>query len=186
MLQILKNSIKSTPMPNNKYVFFVFIGLLLSVGCQANTAEHGLGLCTNEETLLFGFRVSGKDKYVSLCEGQDEKYLTYRFGTSANVELQYPEVLSESSWGDFSFHGYSRGGGVENDAMGDYSISFINQGVEYTISQSWRLRSNEYFLGILINTGEKRIVFQGDHGSQSGSLVLLEGKEKIKFSQEMQ
>ncbi|MFH6599696.1 hypothetical protein ACEVAQ_13385 [Ectopseudomonas khazarica] len=140
-------------MPNNICILFVFIVWVFSAGCQAEPSRHGLNLCTSEETLLFGFRVSGEDKYMSLCEGRDEGYLTYRFGTPANVELQYPEILDEGSWGDFSFYGYSRGGGAENDAMGDYSISFTNQGVEYTVSQSWRLRSNEYFLGVLVNMG---------------------------------
>ncbi|MFY1022138.1 hypothetical protein [Ectopseudomonas khazarica] len=161
-------------MLNNICVLFVFIVWVFSAGCQAEASGHGLNLCTSEEILLFGFRVSGEEKYMSLCEGRDEGYLTYRFGTPANVELQYPEILDEESWDGFSFYGYSRGGGVKNDAMGDYSISFINQGVEYTVSQSWRLRSNEYFIGILLNMGAERVVLQGEHDSQFGSLVVFE------------
>lgn len=173
-------------MPNNIFIYFILLSLSFSAACQSRTAEHGAGLCKQEESLLFGFAASGKDKYMSLCEGRGEEYLTYRFGTPDNVELQYPEILDESSWGKFDFYGYSRGGGIENDAMGDYSISFTNQGIEYTISQNWRLLNNEYFLGILINTGEKRIVLRGEQDSQSGSLVLLEGKEKLKSEQDAQ
>lgn len=123
---------------------------------------------------------------MSLCEGRGENYLTYRFGTPDNVEFQYPEILDESSWEKFNLHGYSRGGGIANDATGDYSTSFTNQGIEYTIFQNWRLVSNEYFLGILINIGEKRIVLRGEQGSQSGSLMVLEGKEKLKNEQDAQ
>lgn len=129
------------------------------------------------------------DINICLCakgEVRGENYLTYRFGTPDNVEFQYPEILDESSWEKFNLHGYSRGGGIANDAMGDYSTSFTNQGIEYTIFQNWRLVSNEYFLGILINIGEKRIVLRGEQGSQSGSLMVLEGKEKLKNEQDAQ
>lgn len=170
-------------MPNKICIYFILLSLSFSAACQSKTFEHGAGLCNKEESLLFGFKISDRDKYMSLCEGPGNKYLTYRFGTPDNVELQYPTVLDESSWEKFNFYGYSRGGGIANDAMGDYSISFTNQGIEYTISQSWRLLSNEYFLGVLINIGEKRIVLRGEQDSQSGSLVVLEGKAKLKTEQ---
>lgn len=171
-------------MPNNILIILLFLSISLSAACQSRTVEHSVDLCMQQELLLFGFRVAGKNKYMSLCEGQGEKYLTYRFGTPGNVEFQYPEVLDESSWDKFDFYGYSRGGGVENDAMGDYSISFTNHDVEYTISQNWRLLNDEYSIGILINMGEKRVVLQGEQESQAGSLMLFDRKEKIKSEQQ--
>jgi len=173
-------------MPNNICIYFILLSLSFSSASQSKNSEHGAGLCEKEESLLFGFKISDRYKYMSLCEGRGENYLTYRFGTPDNVEFQYPEILDESSWEKFNLHGYSRGGGIANDATGDYSTSFTNQGIEYTIFQNWRLVSNEYFLGILINIGEKRIVLRGEQGSQSGSLMVLEGKEKLKNEQDAQ
>lgn len=131
-------------------------------------------LCKDQENTIFSFTITKNNKIASLCEGEDGAYLAYRYGVSEKVELQYPEKLDKSSWEKFKLTAYSRGGGVENDAMGDYSLSFKNHDAQYVISQNWRLAENEYFIGVLVEADGKRYVLQGDKDSQIGSLTRLE------------
>lgn len=123
--------------------------------------------------------VAKNNKISSLCEGEEGKYLSYRYGTLKKLELQYPERLDKSSWGKFKLTAYSRGGGIDNDAMGDYSLSFNNHGAQYVISQNWRLAENEYFIGILLEIDGSRYVLQGDKESQTGSLTRLDENPNI-------
>ena len=156
--------------------------LFLSNSAMSTPLRHmsGTSLCAEGEAIILSFKLSSKDKYASLCKGAAESYLVYRFGTPAKTELQYPETLDNNSWNKFCFFGYSRGGGIENDAMGDYSISFINQNTKYIISQSWRLIDDDYFIGILIDAPGQRYILRGTQQSQSGSLVIFEGISKYE------
>lgn len=147
---------------------------------ENSRSPHAGSLCKEHESTILGFKLINKEKYVSICEGEKDKYLVYRYGTPEEIELQYPEKLDYSSWSLFDFHGYSRGGGAENDAMGNYFISFKNHGVGYTVSQGWRLTEDDYSLNISIDIGEKRVTLQGDRKTQVGSLVRLEGKSGLK------
>ena len=53
-------------------------------------------LCREGETNLFSFNTAS-GKTVSVCVGQNSRYLVYRFGTPNQTELQYPAVLDGSS-----------------------------------------------------------------------------------------
>ena len=57
-------------------------------------------LCHQDEQVFFSCRTSDKDRIVSLCGSKDfdkaSGYLQYRFGTLANVEMQYPEDAQKS------------------------------------------------------------------------------------------
>jgi hypothetical protein len=123
--------------------------------------------------------IASSKKYASLCSGESA-YLVYRFGRPNSIEFTYPDDLDESSWDKFKLYGYSRGGGIENDAMGDYSLSFSNLGVQYTVVQNWRAIGDEYSVGVLVDTGERRVYMRGSKESQVGSLVLLDENSKIK------
>lgn len=149
---------------------------------QNSQPHHAESLCKEDESTVLGFKITNKKKYVSICEGEKDKYLVYRYGTPKEIELQYPEKLDDSSWSLFDFHGHSRSGRTENDAVGEHSISFNNHGVIYMISQGWPLAADDYSLNISIDTGEKRITLQGDRKTQIGSLIRLEGKTGLKVT----
>lgn len=129
--------------------------------------------CLKSEKTIFEFNTTPRKKTVSLCEGEKQNYLVYRYGRPGKPEIQYPLILDENSWGKFNLDGYSRGGGIGNDAMGDYSLSFTNIDTEYIITQNWRLATNEYYIGIIIKTPTKQYVVHGDPKTQIGSLLLL-------------
>lgn len=159
-----------------------FAGLLFFLWVLFSSAgeQEDRELCLHDELTIFSFKLIRGGKYVSVCKGRLDEYLVYRFGVSLkNVELQYPQKLSGDSWRRFQFHGFSRGGGAENDAMGDYSLSFSNSGVQYTVFQVWRAVSNEYSIGVMVDLGGRRMLMKGDPSNQVGSLIRLEGNARV-------
>lgn len=139
-------------------------------------AAYAQTLCRSHENVVFSFRAQDLRKTVSLCKGSQSEYLVYRFGTKANVELQYPANLDETSWKKFDFSGRRRGGGKANAGFGDYSLSFVTGQAEYVIFQEWDDEDETYSIGINVQTNKKSISLQGDRNTQQGSLVLLEGE----------
>jgi hypothetical protein len=84
------------------------------------------------ETTVFSF-VTSHGKTVSLCEGPRGKYLVYRFGTAAKLELQYPRVLDGSSWQKFTYDEYHRGGGAHNAGRDTHRLSFSVGSIDYVL-----------------------------------------------------
>src|SRR5690606_6182626 len=75
---------------------------------------------------------------------------------------------------------YARGGGIQNDAMGEYSIAFTNGGIEYAVSQSWSLARNEYRIGLEVIREDGAVVsMEGDADTQVGALTLLDGNLRL-------
>lgn len=96
-------------------------------------------LCKRGEEIVFAFQLDNR-KWVSVCQDKGEKYIAYRFGTQKKIELQYPAILDTSSWQQFSFNGYDRGGGKKNAAMYYGLLSFKNNGALYEIYDTWILK----------------------------------------------
>ncbi|WCD80236.1 hypothetical protein [Pseudomonas sp. TUM22785] len=154
--------------------------LALFVGLGAFNKVKASSLCLGDEVIQLSFKVADAEKFVSLCEGRNQGYLVYRLGVPGDIEEQYPEQLNSESWRGFYFSGYSRGGGVANDAMGDYSLSFNRRGVSYTVFQGWRLVEGRYEIGVVIGSGGTRRLLSGAKEEQVGSLVRLDGKAMLK------
>lgn len=152
-------------------IFFSSFFLYLSSSCYL----HGETLCKAQEKNVFSFGVVGSEKIASVCEGGGNSYLIYRFGKPCNIEMVFPARLSNESWRYFAFKGYQRPGGITNDGMGDYTLSFSKSGVTYTIYQQWRDSDKSYDIGILVETSKRDVSIHGSKETQVGSLVLLEG-----------
>ena len=71
-------------------------------------------LQTNEKSVFEFETVKGKRLVIAL--DTNEKYLVYRYGTEKNIELEFPKKLS-TSWNEFQFSWYLRGGGVQNEGL---------------------------------------------------------------------
>ncbi|MDR0182127.1 hypothetical protein [Lysobacter arvi] len=109
-----------------------------------------------------------------------QAYLVYRFGRYGQIELAYPEKLDATSWGKFKFSGYARGGGIQNDTMGEYSLTFTNSGVQYSIYQDWRLAEDDYSIGVTVRRPKKPVIsMSGMLKTQVGSLTLLDSNAHI-------
>lgn len=160
-------------MKNKKIYCFVFLILVCS---------KVFGGCLDNEIIVFSFlTVSGND--LSVCREENNKYLVYKYGKGDNY-FQYPKRLDHRSWGEFSFSGMRRPGGKMNAGFGDYDLTFINSGFEYSIFQKWDDEKSSYEIGVLVrNLKTKRVVkINGLMETQKGSLVLLEGNKYISNS----
>jgi hypothetical protein len=126
------------------------------------------------EKVIFSFQTQ-KGKMVSLVREKNNKYIVYRFGTKDTIELQYPEMNSES-WKKFKFCFYSRGGGKQNSAMDLNSIWFTKNGYEYLLYSRYHIGdefSPESFkIGIAVTNLEtkKEVEISGNINTAVGSL----------------
>lgn len=136
-------------------------------------------MCRQGERPIFSFQVEKSGKLVSIFKEANDQYLLYRFGALRKIELQSPQEADTESWSKFEFSGYFRGGGIQNDAMEDYALKFINNQVEYTIFQNWRLEADEYQIGVMVTTPDARVLLKGEDKNQVGSLMSLEGNPAI-------
>ncbi|MDJ1467500.1 hypothetical protein [Xanthocytophaga flava] len=136
-------------------------------------------MCTANETNVYSFQMTNK-KTASLCKEKSDKYLVYRFGTTAKTELQYPEQLDESSWKKFTFRYYQRTGGKEADAKDLNWLSFSNKGTEYTVYSEFYSQSNSSKVGIMVTTMEgKDIDIKGLAQTQTGKITSFKQSAKI-------
>jgi hypothetical protein len=117
-----------------KITFITFGIILFLTSFQTSKVDS---LCKGNEQVLINFKLSKSTKSVSLCKERNGKYMVYRFGTKDKIELEYPTTLDASSWNAFKLYGVKRFGGKANAGFGDYSISFMNNKVEYEIFENW-------------------------------------------------
>ncbi|MBC7867271.1 MAG: hypothetical protein H7X88_07040 [Gloeobacteraceae cyanobacterium ES-bin-316] len=158
-----------------KYLLLLYF-LLPGIGAfaQLNNQLTGPG-----EEVVFAFQLKNK-KWVSLCKEKTEKYIVYRMGTQNKVELQYPAVLDSTSWQQFTFMGYSRGGGKQNAAMNVAFLRFTNNDADYEIYETWNAEDDKQQCGITIKTGGKTIDAKGNVKSRKGYLLSMQHNQKIK------
>ena len=116
----------------------------LSMIAQSNTK-----LCKSNEKIVFSFQLNN-NRYACICKEKNEKYIVYRFGTPNNIELQHPAILDSTSWQQFSFKGYSRGGGKQNAAMHYAFLNFYINNINYEVYEIWNSDDDKEKCGIFI------------------------------------
>jgi hypothetical protein len=151
-------------------IFSAFFFTAVSAGA------HAQSLCSTSEKTMLSFQTLKSNKVVSVCRGENSKYLVYRFGKTGKIELQFPDELNENSWKKFEFFGRRRPGGKMNAGFGDYSISFRNGPAEYVVFQQWSDEDDTYAIGVNVEANGKTTTLKGGRKSQQGSLVLLESE----------
>jgi|GEM_PF-5569773 len=123
------------------------------------------------EFVVLSFKTK-KNKQVFVCCDQDKRYLVYRFGSKAKVELQFPDRLDQSSFKKFDHSSYFRGGGVENLGMTLDYLSFTNHGYRYVIYKTYASESvgneNEVGIRIIQLKTNKETKIEGDFNSFEG------------------
>jgi hypothetical protein len=132
-------------------------------------------LCQKNEQIVFNFQTNNK-KTVSICSEKKDKYLVYRFGSKAKIELQYPEILDKNSWQKFELYSYFRGGGVQNAGVDEKHLSFISNGVKYNIYDEYTAETNQTDTGVRIELPTKTYAVKGILKTKKGDLSLLDGK----------
>jgi hypothetical protein len=130
-------------------------------------------LCESKEDVIVSFQLQKSNKTASLCRGQAFAYLVYRFGTKAKIELSYPPELNSKSWEKFEYINDTMHGGSRTAAVSSNDISFTNDGVEYTLLETWKTQDEASYIGILLNFGKVTREFRGKKSSQEGTLMNL-------------
>ena len=162
----------------------ILILLFLQLGANKELfSQFDERLCQQNEEIIFAFQLKNQ-KWVSVCKEKEEKYVVYRFGTQQRIELQLPEKLDSTSWQQFTFKGYSRGGGKQNAAMYFGFLGFFNNEVKYEVYETWNSEDNLEHCGITIIAGKKETDLKGILKSRKGSLLSLLDNEKIKKEEE--
>ena len=133
----------------------------------------------SNEVILFNFKTTN-GKTVMLALDSANKYIVYRYGSSAKVELEYPKE-HEKSFDKFKRYYYNRGGGPENAATVVNQVEFVNDGFTYKIyQQSYTLNEGEKEeIGLTVenNDTHKKKPIIGLIKTQKGGLYGLGGWE---------
>lgn len=138
-------------------------------------------LCLDTENLIFSFQTEKSGKTVSLCTSKDNRYIVYRFGTKDNVELEFPQV-KETSWDQFTYSHYLRGGGADNSGLELDSLKFENNGYEYEVYQEYDATSGETLTGVRVTeqASGKVTDIRGAADTVIGYWYELRNNEKIR------
>jgi hypothetical protein len=166
-----------------KYIKQLFIFFALFCLGFKSFSQLTKQLCKKNGEIVFAFQLNNK-KWVSISKEKNEQYIVYRFGTSAKVELRYPDNLDSTSWQQFTFKGYSRGGGIQNAAMSYAILHFIHNDTEYDIYETWNSEDNEEHCGIIITLNKKDIDMAGLLKTRKGDLLSLSYGTKIKMEED--
>ncbi len=159
------------------FLFFVLL-------CFTTTC-FGQNFTLPNEELIFSFTTqSGKE--VILNKDKRNNYIIYRFGTKDKVEFEFPGK-SKSSWTEFKYSFYLRGGGRKNEGMDLNYIYFTNKGFEYVIYDKYFAVGNKQDIGIkIINLKTKKTTnIKGNRKTRKGTLVDFRDNNLLEIGDEL-
>ncbi|WP_313563662.1 XAC2610-related protein [Ruminiclostridium cellobioparum] len=140
-------------------------------------------LCTDNENVLFSFKIADSAKTLSVCQSKTKPaFIVYRFGSKDKIELEFPENKADS-WSKFTYSYYLRGGGADNEGMDLNYLSFESGGYKYKIYQEFTVEDNMTNVGIKITdkATNKETDIKGLSNSIEGSLINLREDKRIKI-----
>ena len=151
-----------------------------------NEAGKNKALLQTDEKLIFSFKTD-KGKMMNLVIQKNDKYIAYRFGAEDKVELQFPEKL-ESTFGQFTYHYYQRGGGASNEGLDLNYLSFSGDTHQFIIYEEHSFGdSDEEQLDIGIRIVDlktkKETKIKGLSSSVKGSLVDFRFNDLVKVEE---
>lgn len=159
----------------------LFTFLLLNILNLAYSQEFSL---TNE-TILFSFKTS-QEKMVVLAADTADRYMVFRMGTDEKTELEFPENKTES-WKKFSYSYYLRGGGADNEGLDLNYVFFTLENKRFVIYSNYSASDDKHLSGLrIIDLSTKNtVVWAGESGSETGSLISLRDNNLITHSDEL-
>lgn len=112
-------------------------------------------LCRGNETVVFTCSIKDSEKIASICgstldgvEGEDERYMQYRFGEREKVEFEFPAEKHNS----MKYFYYTRGGLFRSDAL-----TFVNGSYLYTVGNRVDTAYPRPIRGVVVESREKKI-----------------------------
>ncbi|MFT4601358.1 MAG: hypothetical protein ACI857_001538 [Arenicella sp.] len=145
--------------------------LLTSLGLLLTLYSFGQEYLLKNEKAIYSFEtVSGKS--LMIARDSSDSYLVYRFGTSSNIELEYPKN-KRNSWQKFEYSYWFRGGGIENAGL-DINFLYFDIGhYRYIVYDTYSAESekNECGIKVINQNTEKETDILGLINTTSGSLL---------------
>ena len=131
-------------------------------------------LCRNNEKVILSFNIDESRKILSVCVSDEQDYIVYRFGTSENIELEYPSDKKDS-WNKFIYSYYLRGGGKENEGLDLNYLQFEIGNYLYEVYEEYSANDDRIHVGVKIidKTNNNEIDITGDYKNKIGSLINL-------------
>lgn len=156
----------------------LFIFLLI-----ANFLVNGQKYILPNEVVIFSFDTLN-GKMVTVNKDKKNKYIIYRFGTKDKVEFEFPNKL-KSSWTNFKYSYYLRGGGVKNEAMDMNSLEFINENFKYVIYDTYYAVGNKQNIGIEITNLklDKITIIGGILKTRKGTLTDFRDNKLVEIKE---
>ena len=141
------------------------------------------------EKIVFSFKTN-RGKIVNILLDKNEKYIVYRFGTKEKVELQFPEKLENSSFVQFTYSYYFRGGGAMNMGLDLNYLSFKGDSHQFVIFDEWSAGESgddegnkSVGIKIIDLTTKKEIIIEGLSSTVKGSLVDFRDNGLVKVEE---
>jgi hypothetical protein len=159
---------------------FIFFGLL-----TLTITSFGQNFTLPNEEIVFSFDTQNGNK-ITLNKDKSNNYLIYRFGTKGKIEFEFPDK-SKSSWTDFKYSFYLRGGGTQNEGMDLNYIYFTNKNFQYVIYDTYFAAGNKQNIGIKIidlKTGATTNI-KGNKKTQTGTLVNFRDNNLLEIGEEL-
>lgn len=159
------------------FTFFVLLNITIS--------GFGQGFILKNEEVIFSFNTQNGKK-LTLNKDKENNYIIYRFGTQGKIEFEFHNK-SKSSWTDFKYSFYLRGGGTQNGGMDLNYIYFTNKGFKYVIYDTYFAIGNKQEIGVkIINLKtNKTITLKGDRKTRKGTLVDFRGNNLLEIGDEL-
>lgn len=111
------------------------------------------------EKIVFALKMND-GKIMTLCMDTAENYLLYRFGTTGQIELEFPSK-EKSGWEKFTYSYYLRGGGAENAGLDLNYVYFEREGYRYIIFDTYDATEKQSEYGVKVEnlkTGEIKVL----------------------------
>lgn len=136
------------------------------------------------EVIIFSFNTLN-GKMVTVNKDKENKYIIYRFGTKDKVEFEFPNKL-KSSWTNFKYSYYLRGGGVKNEAMDMNSLEFVNENFKYVIYDTYFAVDNKMNIGIeIINLKSNKVTnIKGILKTRKGTLIDFRDNKLVEVRED--
>ncbi|GAB2826852.1 hypothetical protein [Ferruginibacter profundus] len=137
------------------------------------------------EVNVFSFKTK-TGKQVVIAKDTANAYLVYRYGSAAKIEFEFP-YNSKTSWKNFKYSYYLRGGGLANEAMDLDYLYFDNNNFRYVVYNTYFARGNSFKTGIKIIDlkTNKTTNIAGNNKSKKGTLSDFRNNNLLEITDEL-
>lgn len=87
------------------------------------------------DTVLCIFEHSPGDEKWILKKAKDDRSLQVHYYRHDAHSWQYPAITDSTSWNAFTFRGYRRNGGIENEGLTEHSLELTRHDTLYRFTE---------------------------------------------------